>query len=204
MNPSEYRRRHWNESKWEKEIRRDERRIHSYFGKLSSCLDLPGEEEMIFSQLKSDRDLVPVGCNLESMRSWCYSNLADEEEDEAPRRPGGEAVDMLDYLASEWNFALAIYLPIEFQAEALGISCGYGKLLARAIDFIDSDPETEMALKISLGKRVLSDLSEVLSFLKKLRAQLAPEIAVLPEYHTQRLWEVRTVITDLLGSLQNK
>ena len=50
----------WNEFQWEHEIRRDERRISCYYRELPACLDLPGEEEMIFSSLLSRPDLVPI------------------------------------------------------------------------------------------------------------------------------------------------
>lgn len=51
----------WNEYRWEQEIRRDERRISCYYRELPACLDLPGEEDMIFSSLLSQPDLVPIG-----------------------------------------------------------------------------------------------------------------------------------------------
>ena len=35
---------HWDEFRWEEEIRRDERRISGYFHELAACLDLPDEE----------------------------------------------------------------------------------------------------------------------------------------------------------------
>ena len=55
----------WNEFQWENEIRRDERRISCYFRELPACLDLPGEEAMIFDSLASRPDLVPTGSSPE-------------------------------------------------------------------------------------------------------------------------------------------
>ena len=97
----------WNEFQWEKEIRRDERRISCYFRELPGCLDLPGEEEMIFSTLLSSPDLVPTGGNPDSLRFWQRPDEDDEEyedsDDPPRRRPGAEIVEEIDRLATEWN-----------------------------------------------------------------------------------------------------
>lgn len=78
----------WNEFQWEKEIRRDERRISCYFRELPGCLDLPGEEEMIFSTLLSSPDLVPTGGNPDSLRFWQRPDEDDEEYEDSDDPPG--------------------------------------------------------------------------------------------------------------------
>ena len=37
----------WNEFDWEKELRKDDERIHTYFRELPSYIDLPNEDELI-------------------------------------------------------------------------------------------------------------------------------------------------------------
>ena len=56
----------WNEFQWEEEIRRDERRICGYFHELPSCLDLPGEEEMIYEKLFSQVDICEENLHIPS------------------------------------------------------------------------------------------------------------------------------------------
>jgi len=48
---------HWDEFRWERELRRDERRISGYFRQLANCLDLPDEEELIYGQLSADLNI---------------------------------------------------------------------------------------------------------------------------------------------------
>ena len=194
----------WNEFQWEREIRRDERRISCYFRELSGCLDLPGEEEMIFSNLLSHPDLVPTGGNPDSLRFWQRPG-DDEEEEEEPddpqRRPGTEIIDEIDRLATEWNVCCASLLRSNLDLHGLGIVCAFGKLLARAADFIDTDAETARGLKISLGKRALADLNELVGGIRRLcelQRSLIPHAALTIEL----LGHVRERLVDLVEQLR--
>src|SRR5574344_611219 len=84
----------WNEYQWEHEIRRDERRISRYFRELPACLDLPGEEDMIFNSLLSHTDLVPTAGTPAALRCWYNSDDDDsddfEDEPETANRPGND------------------------------------------------------------------------------------------------------------------
>ena len=84
----------WNEFQWEEEIRRDERRICGYFHELPSCLDLPGEEEMIYEKLFSQVDLMPVNGKTGALRNW--DDGEDEEEWEASYKEITKLVDELN------------------------------------------------------------------------------------------------------------
>ena len=194
----------WNEFQWEREIRRDERRISCYFRELPGCLDLPGEEEMIFSNLLSHPDLVPTGGNPDSLRFWQRPG-DDEEEEEEPydpqRRPGTEIIDEIDRLATEWNVCCASLLRSNLDLHGLGIVCAFGKLLARAADFIDTDAETARGLKISLGKRALADLNELVGGIRRLcelQRSLIPHAALTIEL----LGHVRERLVDLVEQLR--
>jgi len=197
---------HWNEFQWEKEIRRDERRISCYFRELPACLDLPGEEEMIFNSLLSQPDLVPTGGNPDSLRYWHHSDEDEDEdfddpEDAGRRRPGTEIVDEIDRLATEWTVCCASSLRSTLDLHGLGIVCAYGKLLARAADFVDTNPETARGLKISLGKRALADLNELVGALEQLRDlqhSLKSEISLAVEL----LGHVRERLIDLVEQLR--
>ena len=72
---SRFRNQHnWNEFRWENEIRSDERRINRYFAELASCLDLPGEEEIIAGLISETQGLVPAAASgsAELFRPWSY------------------------------------------------------------------------------------------------------------------------------------
>ena len=195
----------WNEFQWEKEIRRDERRISCYFRELPGCLDLPGEEEMIFSTLLSSPDLVPTGGNPDSLRFWQRPDEDDEEyedsDDPPRRRPCAEIVEEIDRLATEWNVCCASSLRSNLDLHGLGIVCAYGKLLARTADFVDTEADTARGLKISLGKRALADLNELVGALEQLstlQRSLATDLALAVEL----LGHVRERLIDLVEQLR--
>lgn len=206
MDELEYRRRNWDKNRWEEEISRDEKRIAGYFSELASCLDLPGEEKLIFETLKRRTNMTPVLDERDWKRTWCYFCDSEDDEDEAgaPKHEDEQLINYLDSLAAEWNLAGAMDFLKDFPAEVLAVSCAYARLLARAIDFVDSDPETEMELKISLGRRVISDLNEVLGTLERFRAKLDAELVILIQYHTRQLWELRNGLTEAIDSLESK
>ena len=68
---------HWDEFRWEEEIRKDERRISGYFHELGACLDLPDEEQLIYDQLAGRNDLV-IADTPDSVR-----NIFSDEDDDA-------------------------------------------------------------------------------------------------------------------------
>ncbi len=197
---------HWNEFQWEKEIRRDERRISCYFRELPTCLDLPGEEDMIFNTLLSSPDLVPTGGNPDSLRYWqrpeeYEEDEEDEAEDSSRRRPGAEVVDEIDRLATEWNVCCAATLRSTLDLHGLGIVCAFGKLLARAADFVDTDQETARGLKISLGKRTLADLNELVGGLERLR-ELQQSLKIEIALTIELLGHIRERLIDLVEQLR--
>lgn len=194
----------WNEFQWEHEIRRDERRISCYYRELPACLDLPGEEEMIFSSLLSRPDLVPTATNPDSLRTWRGAPEDEEEFDEEeppPRRPGSETVDQLDHLCAEWNILAATQLRADLDLPGLGVSCAYAKLLARVADFVDTDEIRDLALKLSLGKRSLADLNELTGELSRL-AGIQHSIRSALLLHVELLAHVREQLIDQLTRLR--
>ena len=199
-------RRNWNEFRWEKEIRRDERRINRYFAELPSCMDLPGEEDIIFGQIAESADLVPTGAGntSEALRCWSYL-LPQEEESDAGEEysnhhPEQAVINLLDTLACQWNMAYVTTLPVELYAAGLSIACSYAKLLARMADFGDTgaDANCDKGLHITLGKRTLADINELADALGFM-AQNYDMLRELCVSHVARLGEIRDRVITLLG-----
>ena len=191
--------RNWDEFRWEQEIRRDERRINCFFRLLPSCLDLPGEEEMISNSIASHADLLPDPSIAQgSLPPWSYLAVS-ENSDGVPftpegRRPGEYIIESLDKLASQWNLHCAMTPQIHYAA--LTVSCAYAKLLARCADFFDT-PEEDAALRICLGKRTLNDLQELHKILDLL-AHTDPAEAVFAGFQQKRLLGLREALTDIV------
>ena len=51
----------WDEFDWERELRKDDGRIHTYLAELPSFIDLPGEEDLIYKRIQRHEELVPHG-----------------------------------------------------------------------------------------------------------------------------------------------
>jgi len=200
---ADYRHSSWDEFQWEEEIRRDERRISRYYRELASCLDLPGEDELIMGQLAGETDLVPKGCSADALRGRIFRDEDDEDEGEeydAPRRTS-EIVLQTDQLASRWNVQLIRDLDPRGFLAGLGISCAYAKLLARIIDFTDADEVQEKGLKISLLKRSLADLNELLGMFGRLE-HFQPALRALAQEHRSGLARIRERLLDRMVRLR--
>lgn len=197
----------WNEFQWEQELRRDDRRITCYFRELPLCLDLPGEEEMIFEGMQSQPGLVPASAAPGHWRMWDAPVFdrgedADADDDAPPRRkPGDEWIERLDRLHSEWHAIAALDLKEPLTEPALGVSCAFGKVIVRLTDFVDTESPELLALKICLGKRAIEDINELCGMLgaigdlqpsvEKRTAALAETLQHAREYLTDRLAELR-------------
>ena len=197
----------WNEFQWEEEIRRDERRISGYFRELAACLDLPDEEELIFGQLSAQTDLVPSADAAESLHNWFTDSDENEDEqfDSAPAHRGMETavIEELDMLCSEWNILTAVTMPEGLAAKALGCNCCFAKLLARASDFLNPGSDCTEALQLSLGKRTLSDLNDMVKALDSIAAE-HPFFRERTPFFIGRLGELRERIIEKLNSLRQQ
>ena len=196
----------WNEFQWEREVRREDRRIHCYFRELSCCLDLPGEEGMIYEQLAAHPGMVPAGSDPGHWRMWDYLDLEPEDEsaaadDRRRRKPGEELIEQIDKIAAGWNMLFALRLRESLREEGLAVGCAIGKLLGRLGDFVDIDEKKMLALKLCLGKRALQDLNDLSMRLDRIAAaqqSLAGDAAYLGE----ALRQMRERLFDLLTGLR--
>ena len=166
----------WDEYTWSKEIRKDELRIAGYFRALKGCLDLPGEEEIIFKQLMSQPELVPTGVKdpLRTLK-WEMEELESEPEGIVAReecfKVDFSAVSQVEALAMEWNLLAAAVMPLS--RKVLAVTCAFGKLLSRMYNFVEIDEEPEnTALRKSLLKHMLIDLNGVLTLLREFDEQI--------------------------------
>lgn len=198
--------RNWNEFQWERELRREERRISCYFRELAGCLDLPGEENMIYDQLSSHPGLVPAGADPAHWRMW-DALAADREEEESfsdqphHRKSGEDLVEQLDKLSAEWNLIFAGNLKETLQLDGLAVSCAFGKLLVRITDFVDAEADDLKGLKLSLGKRALREIADLCSRLQWIaehQPSLYAEVLLLNEL----LQQMRERLIDLINALR--
>ncbi|MBE6403738.1 MAG: hypothetical protein E7039_08475 [Lentisphaerae bacterium] len=162
-------RENWDEYAWSKEIRKDELRIAGYFQTLKDCLDLPGEEDMIFKHLMSQPELVPTGVKdpLRTLK-WEMKEMEDEREEDASAEGCitilSPDVMQVERMSVEWN--LLAVSEIGISRKVLAVTCAFGKLLSRMYNFEEVIEEPEnTALRRSLLKQMLADIDNLESLL---------------------------------------
>jgi hypothetical protein len=155
----------WNEFRWEKEIRQDEKRIRQYFRILPSCLDLPDEEDNIINKLMSQADLVSSNANFNNAEKSLDVFFEGDEEhldiSDLKERRYSDIYMNLHKLSLEWNVILVRDLRQSLHKSGLMTTCTLSRLIARSIDIIELDEVKMTQLKISLLKRMLSGINDL-------------------------------------------
>lgn len=195
----------WNEYNWEREIRRDEKRISRYFKELPLCMDLPGEEDIIMKKLMSQPDLVPT--NAEWNGFVFGENFLEEDDDfmfgsDWKQKKGADIFIQVEKLASDWNVIFASKLRTANLKEGLAVICIMGKLLSRCSDMLGIDTDDMQPLKISLAKRVLSDINELIGALRNIR-NIQPGLDQEITGFTDHLQNIREKTIDILNEMKH-
>ena len=200
-------RENWDEYSWAREIRKDELRIAGYFRTLPGCLDLPGEDEMIFKRLMSQPEMVPTGVTdpntiLRGQFDCSEDEIDEEELKENRRRNNFEATRRLENLAVEWNLLAAARFPEKSMGDILSVTCAFGKVLSRGYNFEDTEDAADtLALRISLLKYMLADLNDLAEAVKNTAVKYElPSIEQGNFFNTLAL--VREIILDRLKKLR--
>ncbi|MFA7186167.1 MAG: hypothetical protein WC082_14805 [Victivallales bacterium] len=158
--------RNWNEFRWEKEIRQDEKRIRHYFRILPSCLDLPDEEDSIISKLMAQSDLVPSNADISNAENYLDIFFEDDEEhldiSEIKDRRDSEIYLDLHKMSVKWNMLLVHDLRQSLRPQGMVTACTFGWVIARSIDVIELDEAQMPDFRISLLKRILRGLNDLL------------------------------------------
>ena len=198
----------WDEYTWSKEIRKDELRIAGYFRALKNCLDLPGEEDMIFKRLMSQPELVPTGVSdpLRTLKLEMEQWEDDPDENSAMdnrRRNSFEPARRVEKLVVEWNLLAAAHIGCEYNQKVLTVTCSFGKLLSRIYNFADTeDSAGTLALRRSLLKHALADLNELMQSFVFFTDGVSPDIPVdFSEKFFTPLAFIRELIIDKLKEL---
>lgn len=197
----------WNEFRWEKEIRQDEKRIRHYFRILPACLDLPDEEDSIINKLMSQADLVNSEVNLNKGEGSLDVFFEGDEEhldiSDLRERRYSDIYLNLHKLSLEWNIILVRDLRQSLRKSGLVTTCTLGRLLARSIDIIELEEAQMSQLKISLLKRILSGINDLLGQLNSFSRQQSTLKGKL-DIFTQQLHNIREKIINILDETRAK
>ena len=163
FNDGEYR----DEFEWEKEIRKDDDRVHDYLAELPRYIDLPDEDKVISKRIR--RRGSTWDDDFDAPPDDDYDDDYDDvpEEDFVRHRDGSDvytaaskmAIDLTEYFAAEQDPAVA-----KAMMRALTL---LGKLMARSLDVLRLEDGELVTFRIALTKRFLADLNELIGEYEK-------------------------------------
>jgi hypothetical protein len=155
---------HWNEFRWEKELKKQDNCVATYIKELDSYIDLPNESKLILQNLKKKKYI-----NVDSLiKSNLFSDEKDINEslfaDSPESRNNIKLFVRLGTLASDFNIILAKQNNPELVVSGLKVLSSYGKLISHFLDFIDLNTEeaTLPPLRIALSKRIISSINTII------------------------------------------
>ena len=163
FNDGEYR----DEFEWEKEIRKDDDRVHDYLAELPRYIDLPDEDKVISKRIR--RRGSTWDDDFDAPPDDDYDDDYDDvpEEDFVRHRDGSDvytaaskmAIDLTEYFAVEKDQTAA-----RAMMRALTL---LGKLMARSLDVLRLEDGELVTFRIALTKRFLADLNELIGEYEK-------------------------------------
>ena len=155
------------EFEWEKEIRKDDDRVHDYLAELPRYIDLPDEDKVISKRIR--RRGSSWDDDFDAPPDDDYDDDYDDvpEEDFVRHRDGSDvytaaskmAIDLTEYFAEEKDQTAA-----RAMMRALTL---LGKLMARSLDVLRLEDGELVTFRIALTKRFLADLNELIGEYEK-------------------------------------
>ena len=151
------------EFEWEKEIRKDDDRVHDYLAELPRYIDLPDEDKVISKRIR--RRGSSWDDDFDAPPDDDYDDVP--EEDFVRHRDGSDvytaaskmAIDLTEFFAVEKDQAAA-----RAMMRALTL---LGKLMARSLDVLRLEDGELITFRIALTKRFLADLNELIGEYEK-------------------------------------
>ena len=155
------------EFEWEKEIRKDDDRVHDYLAELPRYIDLPVEDKVISKRIRrrgsstwdDDFDAPDDG----------YDDDYDDvpEEDFARRRDGSDVYTAASKMAIDLTEYFAVEKDQDASRAMMRALTLLGKLMARSLDVLRLEDGDLIAFRIALTKRFLADLNELIGEYEK-------------------------------------
>ena len=203
----------WNEFEWEKELRKDDERIHTYFRELPSFIDLPNEDEVIYKRIKRREDLVPHG-GVWPLQIWEQEDPSEEDLDPMTQmRDKALLVDaanssalLICYKQAKILAMFGVIDPeLAKREEVMRLQCLVGKLIVAWINILNLTSSGELpALRIAMCKRCMATLNAIYGELKKLEPfSTCEESEFYIRHMFSRFGLIRDEVLEMLKKLRN-
>ncbi len=192
--------RNWDEFDWEREIRDEETRIHTYMQELRHYIDLPNEEEMIMKRLQRYPELITQSEEFGDMWMSDFFEEFDDDyifSDDWRKKDGSDVYLQLEKLAAQWAVIFASALDDKNASAGMRILCLYGKMLARTADILDVTTENYPSLKVALDKRLVNEINKIIGELDALGTSQS-RLSIRTEAQKSHLLTIREKLLDIL------
>lgn len=189
----------WTELDWADQFKKEDININAYFEELDKYLDLPDEDELIFSALKKRK------LSTDELNIWeDINNFADEDEfDEiseselANRNDSSSIYYEIGEISSDLCRDIAYSDSLKFNAP-LSFLMLSGRAMSLHLDFIQLGKEDFPELKKAIVKREIFIFNSLIGLLERLKEQISNEKV---GKYLSRLHSVREKLTDLRFTL---
>ncbi|MEI6054608.1 MAG: hypothetical protein WCR55_01005 [Lentisphaerota bacterium] len=189
----------WTELDWADQFKKEDININAYFEELDKYLDLPDEDELIFSALKK-RKLSTDELNIwEDINDFADEDEFDEisESELANRNDSSSIYYEIGEISSDLCRDIAYSDSLNFNA-TLSFLMLSGRAMSLHLDFIQLGKEDFPELKKAIVKREIFILNSLIGFLVSLEEQIGDEKS---ESYLLRLHGVREKLIDLRFTL---
>jgi len=188
---------------WEKELRRDDERIRTYFSELPAFIDLPQEDAVISRRIQCREERIPHAIPL-FQEKWDPDFPSDPEEEREARdawlrREGADIFLASVRLARGFAMLFAMDPKSAQTPEFMSLLTILGKISAKLADTVELAPDELPALRRAVCKRIVSDLNDAIGLQNYLLNNAGNEEAVshLCSLGTQ----LRVIREDVLAML---
>ncbi len=163
----------WSEFDWERELRKDDERVHTYLQELPKFIDLPQEDALIYRKIQRREELIPHG------GVWNFEQNSEEDDPEAREeenafrstwflREGADVYIGCGKLARSVSSLFVIEPGIAGSEAAMCLLVTVGKTMAEMMDVLRLEPDELPNLRIALYKRISADFNTILGYQNEL------------------------------------
>lgn len=151
---------------WEKELRRDDERVRTYFSELPKFIDLPQEDAVILKRIQCREERIPHAIPL-FQEKWDPERDPDPEEEREARdawfrREGADIFLASIRLARGFAVLFAMDPKTARTPEFMSLLTLLGKISAKLADAVELAPDELPALRRALCKRIVADLNDAI------------------------------------------
>ena len=156
------------EFEWEKEIRKDDDRVHDYLVELPRYIDLPDEDQVISKRIRRRGSAWDDDFDAPHDDDYDDDDYDDvPEEDFVRHRDGSDVYTAASKMAIELTEHFAIEKDQTVARAMMRALTLLGKLMARSMDILRLEDGDLIAFRIALTKRFLADLNELIGEYEK-------------------------------------